>query len=104
MISSNLASLGNELQQAAARRAYADVQRLAVLTGEAAAAATRKLPAGDPAIQEIAGWLKQVFESAEILVKIGRAAQADDFRRTVFLQRYFSKGDDGQEPRVRIQL
>lgn len=103
MIPATLASLANDLHQAAARRCYADVQRLAVRLGAAAAEATGTLPAGDPAREEIAAWLKQRFESAEILVRIGRAAQADEFRRMVFLRRYLPQGG-GPASRVRLQL
>jgi hypothetical protein len=88
MISSTLVNLSNDLRRAAARRAYADVQRLAVRVGAAAAEEARALPAGDPAVGEIAVWLTDLFDRAEILVRIGRASQASELRRVTFLQRY----------------
>ena len=102
MISSKLAKLGNELSQAASRRAYADVERLAVRAGAVAAEEASALPAGDPGLQEIAMWLKELFDRTEILLRIGRAAQADEFKRLTFLKRYLPA--DGQAPHVQLAL
>lgn len=93
MLSSTLAALGNELSRAAARQAYADVERLAIWVGEAAAEEARALPAGDPGVNEIAAWLKELFERTEILLRIARAAQADELRRLTFLKRYLPRQD-----------
>ena len=93
MISSNLAALSDELRQAAARRAYAEVERLAVKVGDAAAEQVRALPAGDPGVRDIAAWLKELFDRTEILVRIGRASQAGELRRITFLQRYLPAAD-----------
>jgi hypothetical protein len=103
MISSNLATLSNELRRAAARRAYAEVERLAVRVGEAAAAEARALPAGDPGVREIAIWLKELFDRTEILLRIARTSQADEFRRLTFLRRYLP-GQDARAPRVHLAL
>jgi hypothetical protein len=91
MISSTLADLGNDLRCAAARRAYADVERLAVSLGAAAAEQVRSLPAGDPRIDEIAAWISEQFERTDILLRIARAAQADEIRRIPFLKRYLAQ-------------
>ena len=88
MISSNLATLSDQLRKAAARRAYADVERLAVNVGEAAAEQARALPSGDPGVREIGAWLKEQFDRTEILLRIARASQAADYRRLTFLRRY----------------
>jgi hypothetical protein len=93
MISSNLAALNDELRKAAARRAYAEVERLAVEVGQAAAGQARALPAGDPGVGEIAAWLKELFERTEILLRIARASQAGELRRVTFLQRYLPPVD-----------
>lgn len=103
MISSTLATLSDELRQAAARRAYAEVERLAVRVGAAAAEEARALPAGGPGKNEIATWLREVFTSTEILLRIARASQADEFRRITFLQRYLP-GQNRKGPRVRLAL
>jgi hypothetical protein len=93
MISATLVNLSNDLRRAAARRAYADVRRLAVKAGAAAADEARALPAGDTGIGEIAAWLKDLFDRTEILVRIGRASQASELRRVTFLQRYLPRPD-----------
>jgi hypothetical protein len=93
MISPTLTSLSEDLERAAARRLYAEVQRLAVRLGEAAAAQARTLPAGDPGIAEIARWAKDKYSRAEILVRVGRASQAAELRRVSFLQRYLKTQD-----------
>jgi hypothetical protein len=103
MISSKLAILGNELQRAAARRAYADVERLAVRVGEAAAAESRGLPAGDPGRHEIAAWMKDLFDRTELLLRIARASQAAELRHLIFLKRYLSRPDRRAE-HVRLAL
>jgi hypothetical protein len=93
MISATLASLSDDLRRAAGRRAYAEVQRLAVELGSAAAAQARTLPAGDPRIADIAAWLKEEYNRTEILLRISRASQAADLRRVTFLQRYLKRQD-----------
>jgi hypothetical protein len=103
MISSTLATLSDELVRAAARRAYANAARLAVQVGAAAAEEARKLPAGDPGVREIATWLKDVFDRTEILLRIARASQADEFRRLTFLKRYLPT-EDRRAQRVRLVL
>lgn len=103
MMSSTLATLSDELVRAAGRRQYAEVERLAVLVGAAAAEQARTLPAGDPGIREIASWLKEVFDRTEILLRIARASQADEFRRLSFLQRYLPR-EDRRAQRVRLAL
>jgi hypothetical protein len=103
MIPVALETLGSELRKAAAHRRYADVNRLAVQLGSAAAQMVGSLPAGDPAIRQIAAWLSELFKSTEILVRISRAAQADQLRQAVFVQRYMAR----QTPRpsqLRMQL
>jgi len=97
MISSTLVRLSNDLRRAAARREYAAVGRLAVRVGAAAAEEAQTLPAGDPAIGEIAAWLKDIFGSTEILVRIGRASQANELRRVTFLQRYLPPPDRAEK-------
>jgi len=103
MISSTLTALSNDLRRAAARRAYADVERLVVRVGEAAAGEARALPAGDPGVREIAVWLKELFDRTEILLRIGRASHADEFRRITFLKRYLPR-QDGLAQRVRLAV
>jgi hypothetical protein len=103
MIASKLAILGNELQRAASRRAYADVERLAVSVGEAAAEASRALPAGDPGRREIAAWMKDLFGRTEILLRIARASQAEELRHLTFLKRYLPRPDRRAE-HVRLAL
>jgi hypothetical protein len=93
MISPTLASLSENLQRAASRRAYAEVQRVAVQLGEAAAAQARTLPAGDPRIADIAAWLTEEYRRADILVRVGRASQAAELRRVSYLQRYLKTQD-----------
>jgi len=103
MISPALTAIETELRQAAAHRAYAEVERLAIRVGAAAAAEARALPSGDPGIREIATWLNELFESTEIMIRISRASQADEFRRAAFLQRYLPRRQR-QEPRVHLVL
>jgi hypothetical protein len=103
MISATLTNLGNHLCQAAARRAYANVERLAVTVRAAAEEAARALPAGHPGVAEIASWLKELYKQAEILVRIGRAAQACELRRITFLQRYLPSVDR-RAARVKLAL
>jgi hypothetical protein len=93
MISSNLAALSDELRKAAARRTYAEVARLALKVGDAAAEQARALPAGDPGVGEIAAWLKDLFDRTEILLRVARASQAGELRRITFLQRYLPAAD-----------
>jgi hypothetical protein len=90
MISSALAELSSHMRRAIARRAYGEVQRLAARLGAAAAVEAGAAP---EAKAEIAAWLKQEYEHADILLRIGRAQQADTLRRVVFLQRYFPGPD-----------
>jgi hypothetical protein len=90
VISPALTGLSSQLRHAIARRVYADVERLAVQLGAAAAEEARGVP---EARAEIAAWLKQEYECADILLRIGRAQKADTLRRTVFLQRYFPGPD-----------
>ena len=103
MFSSTLTSLSHELRGAAARRAYSDVERLAVKVGAAAAEEVRLLPAGDPGVGEIAAWLKELFDRTEILLRIARTAQADEYRRLMLLKRYLPK-QDARTPRLRLAL
>jgi len=103
MISSNLAALSGELRQAAARRSYAEVERLAVKVGQAAAQQARALPADDPGVPEIAAWLKELYGRTEILLRIGRASQAGELRRITFLQRYLPPADR-RAARVKLAL
>jgi hypothetical protein len=103
MISSNLATLGSNLRQAATRRAYADVERLAVKVGAAAAAEASALPAGDPGVGKIAAWLKDLFARTEILLRIARASQAHELRHLTFLKRYLPPPDRRAE-HVRLAL
>jgi hypothetical protein len=103
MISSTLDTLGNQLREAAARRAYRDVERLAVQVGAAAAGEARALPPGDPGIGEIAAWLKELFHRTDILLRIARASQANERRRVTFLKRYMP-GPDRRAARVRLAL
>ena len=88
MISPTLDTLSIELRRAAARRAYAEVERLAVQVGAAAAEQTRALPAGDPGIREIAAWVNELFERTAILLRIARASQSNELRRITLLKRY----------------
>jgi hypothetical protein len=104
MISPALTTLGNELQQAAARRSYDRVPQLAAQLGARAAEEARGLPRGDVRFGELAEWLKQVYESTEILVRIGRASQADQFRRLVFLKKYLPEPAPIRATHLRIQL
>jgi len=103
MISSKLSTFGRDLQRAATRRAYGDVERLAARVGQAALDETRALPAGDPGIHEIAAWLKDLFERTEILLRIARVSQADELRQLTFLKRYLPRPDRRAE-NVRMAL
>ena len=103
MISSTLTAIETELRRAAAHRAYAEVERLAVSVGAAAAAEARALPPGDSGIGEIATWLNGLFQSTEIMLRIARASQADEFRRIAFLQRYLPR-QHRQEPRLHVAV
>jgi len=103
MISSNLTALSDELRKAAARRAYVEVERLAVKVGDAAAAQARALPAGDPGVREIAAWLKELFDRTEILLRIARASQGDEYRRLTFLRRYLPPAES-RAARVKLAL
>jgi hypothetical protein len=88
MLSPTLATMSNDLRRAAGRRAYADVERLAVSLCTAAAGEARSLPPGDPRIREIAAWLDGQLETTGILLRIARATCADEIRRIPFLKRY----------------
>jgi hypothetical protein len=101
MISPALVNLSHNLRGAAARREYAEVERLARKVGAAAAEEARALPAGDPGIGEIAAWVKELFERTEILLRVGRAAQASELRRMAFLRRYLPPPDRRAE-RVKL--
>jgi hypothetical protein len=103
MTYSTLDTLSKELLGAAARRAYGDVERLAVKVGAAAAGEARALPAGDPGIREIAIWLKELFERTEILLRIARASQANELRRVTFLKKYLPR-PDRRAAHVRLAL
>jgi hypothetical protein len=103
MIYYTLDTLSQELLGAAARRAYRDVERLAVQVGAAAAGEARELPPGDPRVREIAAWLKELFGKTEILLRIARASQATELRRVTFLKRYLP-GPDRRASRVRLAL
>ena len=103
MISITLRAIETELRQAAAQRAYADVERLAVRVGATAAEEARALPAGDPGIGEIGAWLTKLLEQIEILVRIARASQADEFRRIVSLKKYLPR-KPRPAPQVRLAL
>ena len=72
--------------------------RAAIAAGE-----IRALPAGDPGIREIATWLNELFEWTEIMLRIARASQADEFRRIVFLQRYLPR-QYRQGPQMRMEV
>jgi hypothetical protein len=103
MISLKLIVQGKDLQRAASRRGYADVERLAMRVGAAAAEEARSLPAGDPGRDEIAAWLKDLFGSTEILLRIARASQAEELRHLTFLKRYLPRPDRRAE-HVRLAL
>jgi len=103
MISTKLVMLGSELMRAAGRRRYAEVNRLAIRVGDAAAGDVRELPAGDPGIREIAAWLKDLFDRTEILLRIGRASQAAELRRITFLRQYLPR-PDRRAAHVRLAL
>jgi hypothetical protein len=93
MISPTLVTLSNELVGAAGRRRYAEVERLAVRVGTAAAGEARALPAGDSGIREIGAWLKDLFDRTELLLRIGRASHAAELRRITFLRQYLPRPD-----------
>ena len=99
MVSPSLTSLGNDLQRAAARRVYAEVQRLAVSVGAAAAEESRAT--GNTT--EIAAWLKDLYTRSEILLRIARATQADELRQVTLLKRYLSRPDQ-RAAHVRMAL
>jgi hypothetical protein len=103
MISAALTAIETELRQAAARRAYADVVRLAVTLGATAAQEARALLAGDPAVREIAAWLQAVYECTRVLLRVARTAQADELRRLLFVKRYLPR-QHRQTPQVRLEL
>ncbi|MEI9976901.1 MAG: hypothetical protein WDO73_35535 [Ignavibacteriota bacterium] len=92
MISSTLVARGNDLERAASRRAYADVERLSQKVGAAAVAEARS--AG---VAEIAAWLKDLFDRTEILLRIARAAHAEDLHQLALLKRYLSQADQRAE-------
>jgi hypothetical protein len=103
MISPILDALSNALRHAAARRAYAEVQVLAVRAGEAAAQEAHALPPGDPGIAKIAAWLSELYARTDILLRIGRAAQGDELRRVLMLKRY-TAGPYRPARRVRAEI
>jgi hypothetical protein len=103
MISGTLDALGNALRHAAARRAYVEVQQLAVRAGETAAQEAHALLPEDPDIAEIATWLSELYARTDILLRIGRAAQADELRRVLMLKRYTAR-PYGQDRRVRAEI
>jgi hypothetical protein len=87
MISAALSTIGKDLQRAASRRDYAGVQRLAASAGTAAAEEARAT--GNTA--EIAEWWRDLFARTEILLRIARAAQAEELRQVALLKRYLSR-------------
>ena len=103
MISSTLATISADLRRAASRKAYSDVQHLAVRAGEAALQEVRALPAGDPEIEEIASWLRELYAAAEMLCRISRVAQADELRQAVCIQRYTAR-QGATATKMRLQL
>jgi len=103
MISSGLIKAGNNLRQAATRRAYRDVEHLARKAGADAAAEARALPAGDPGVGEIVDWLTDLFDRTEILLRIARASQAAELRRIAYLRRYLP-AQDRRAARVKLTL
>jgi hypothetical protein len=84
MVSSTLLTLGKDLQRAASRRGYAEVQRLAASVATAAAAEAR----ASADSTEIATWLQDLYTRTEILLRIARATQADELRQVTLLKRY----------------
>jgi hypothetical protein len=88
MISQALLHLEHDLRQAAGRRDYVVVQHLVAELGAAAVAEARALPAGDPQIREIAAWLTALYDWTEAMLRITRAAQAEELRRIPFLKTY----------------
>jgi len=103
MISSTLVTLSHELRQAAARRAYADVERLALRLSKTADAEIRSLPGGDPAVREVAAWTKELFDRTATLLRIARASHTAELRRVTFLQRYL-RCPDRRAGRVKMAL
>ena len=91
MIAPSLAAIEADLRRAAARRAYADVERLAATFGAAATREARALPPGDPQIREIAAWLDRQLDCALILLRTARAAQAEELRRLPFVKDYLRR-------------
>ena len=88
MISVTLIAMSEDLRQAAARRAYGEVERLVVSFCAAAAAQARTLPPGDPQIGEIGSWLHGELECVGVMLRIGRASVAEEYRRIPFLKTY----------------
>lgn len=91
MISPPLSTLATGLHNAAARRAYEEVQGLVVALCAAAAAEARSLPEGDARIGEIAWWLREQVEWTEVMLRTARAAQAEELRRIPFLNGYLRR-------------
>jgi hypothetical protein len=103
MISSTLATMSDKLRRAAGRRAYAEVQRLVVSLGAAAAAEARGFPPGDARIREIAAWLHEQLDWTGIMLRTARAAQADELRRIPFLKGYLRRQVQAG-PRIHLDL
>jgi hypothetical protein len=103
MIYSTLASMSNDLRRAAGRRAYGDVERLVASLCAAAAEQVKSLPAGDPRIREMAAWLDEQLQCTGTLLRIARAAQADELRRIPFLKGYLRRQSPAA-PRIQLDL
>jgi len=87
-VCATLVRLGQEMRSAAIRRDYAGVERLAPMIGTAVEAQVRALPAGDARRSELAAWVRELWESTETMLRVGRAAQAEELRRMPFVRTY----------------
>lgn len=91
MVSPSLLTLGQNLQRAASRRGYAEVQRLAANVGVAAVAEAR----AGANLAEIGAWLQDLYARTDILLRIARATQADELRQVTLLRRYLGSSAIG---------
>jgi hypothetical protein len=91
MAATSLSSLETLLREAVASRNYAEVQRLVVLLGAATAEQVSSLSAGDPLILEIGGWLDDLLDWTRTMLRVSRAAQADELRRIPFVRSYLKQ-------------
>jgi hypothetical protein len=88
MIAESLQRVEAELRREAVCQRYPEVQRLVVSLCRGAANQTSAMPAGDPRILEIAGWVDKILEWTRMVLTAARASQAAKLRQVHFLKGY----------------